>query len=511
MSSEQIILMKGIRKIYPDGTIALRGVDFSVNRGEIHGLLGENGAGKTTLMNILYGLIPPTSGEIYLRGEKVEIKSPKEAMENGIGMVHQHFMLIPTFSALDNIILGKEPLSGPLTVDRKSARKEIEMLMEETGLKVDLDTAVENLPVGIQQRIEILKMLYKKAEILILDEPTAVLTPIEVKELFSFLRKMRDSGKTIIFITHKLKEVKAIADRVTVLRRGEVVGVRDVKDVEIPELARMMVGRDIKMKIEKKPPSLGEEVLIVRDLWVRDDRGREAVRGLSFSVRSGEIFGIAGVEGNGQSELVEAICGLRKVDRGSIILCGVDVTGMNPMKLYSLGLGHIPEDRHKWGIILDFSVEENAIVGVHRSRKFLNSIGLMNGREIFKWTDKIVKDFNVETMSLKTPARSLSGGNQQKLIVGRELSKSPRVIVASQPTRGLDVAATEYIRDLLLRMRDEGRAILLVSADLDEVMGLSDRMAVMYEGRFTGIVDPERVSEEQVGMMMGGISIGGIS
>jgi simple sugar transport system ATP-binding protein len=273
----------------------------------------------------------------------------------------------------------------------------------------------------------------------------------------------------------------------------------------------MMVGRDIKMKIEKKPPSLGEEVLIVRDLWVRDDRGREAVRGLSFSVRSGEIFGIAGVEGNGQSELVEAICGLRKVDRGSIILCGVDVTGMNPMKLYSLGLGHIPEDRHKWGIILDFSVEENAIVGVHRSRKFLNSIGLMNGREIFKWTDKIVKDFNVETMSLKTPARSLSGGNQQKLIVGRELSKSPRVIVASQPTRGLDVAATEYIRDLLLRMRDEGRAILLVSADLDEVMGLSDRMAVMYEGRFTGIVDPERVSEEQVGMMMGGISIGGIS
>jgi simple sugar transport system ATP-binding protein len=503
--------MKGIRKIYPDGTIALRGVDFSVNRGEIHGLLGENGAGKTTLMNILYGLIPPTSGEIYLRGEKVEIKSPKEAMEKGIGMVHQHFMLIPTFSALDNIILGKEPLSGPLTVDRGSARREIEMLMEETGLKVDLDTAVENLPVGIQQRIEILKMLYKKAEILILDEPTAVLTPIEVKELFSFLRKMRDSGKTIIFITHKLKEVKSIADRVTVLRRGEVVGVRDAKDVEIPELARMMVGRDVKMKIERRPPSLGEEVLIVRDLCVRDDRGREAVRGLSFSVRSGEIFGIAGVEGNGQSELVEAICGLRKVDKGSIILCGVDVAGMNPMKLYSLGLGHIPEDRHKWGIILDFSVEENAIVGVHRSRKFLNSIGLISGREIYKWTDNVVKSFNVETMSLKTPARSLSGGNQQKLIVGRELSKSPRVIVASQPTRGLDVAATEYIRDLLLRMRDEGRAILLVSADLDEVMGLSDRMAVMYEGRFTGIVDPEKVSEEQVGMMMGGISIGGIS
>ncbi len=508
---ESIIRMENIKKVYPDGTVALRGVTFEVLPGEIHGLLGENGAGKTTLMSILYGIVPITSGKIFVRGEQVKISSPKDAMMLGIGMVHQHFMLIPVFTALDNIILGTEPRKKGILIDRRKAKERITELMERVGLKVDLDAPVETLPVGVRQRIEILKMLYREADILILDEPTAVLTPIEVKELFSFLRRIKEEGKTVIFITHKLKEVKAITDRVTVLRKGLVVGVRRTEEVSMEELATMMVGRKLAgvEKAEKTAP--GEIYLKVENLWVRNDRGGYAVKGVSLSVRSGEIFGIAGVEGNGQSELVEAICGLRTPEKGDIYIRSKKVTGLNPMELYALGLGHIPEDRHKWGIILEFSLKENAILGIHRSRRFISKYGMLDESKIQEWAKSIIRNFAVEAPGPDFPARSLSGGNQQKLIVGRELSKEPSVVIASQPTRGLDVAATEYIRRLLIRMKNEGKAVLLISADLDEVLSLSDRVAVMYEGEFMGIVRPSEVTQEKIGLMMGGLRLEAIS
>ncbi len=509
--SEPIIRMEGIKKIYPDGTVALRGVTFEVLPGEIHGLLGENGAGKTTLMSILYGIVPLTSGRIFIKGRQVRVTSPNDAMRLGIGMVHQHFMLVPVFTALDNIILGAEPRKKGFLIDRKEAERRVMELMERVALKVDLDAPVETLPVGVRQRIEILKMLYREADILILDEPTAVLTPIEVEELFSFLRRIREEGKTVIFITHKLKEVKAITDRVTVLRKGLVVGVRRTRDVSMEELATMMIGRKLTGVEKSEEVSPREDYLRIKDLWVRNDRGGYAVKGVSFSVRSGEIFGIAGVEGNGQSELVEAICGLRPPEKGDVYIRSKRVIGLNPMELYALGLGHIPEDRHKWGIILEFSLKENAILGVHRSKRFVSRYGMLDEPRIREWTESIIKNFTVEAPGSDFPAKSLSGGNQQKLIVGRELSKEPSVVIASQPTRGLDVAATEYIRKILIRMRNKGKAVLLVSADLDEVLSLSDRVAVMYEGEFMGLVHPSEINRERIGLMMGGLRLEAIS
>lgn len=499
-----VLEMRDIVKVYPDGTKALKGVTVKVYEGEILGLLGENGAGKTTLMKILFGMLKPTKGKIFLRGKEVHFKSPADAIANGIGMVHQHFTLVDVFNALENIILGMEGHGLLSKIDVENARKKLQKLMDELNFQVPLDVPVENLSVGVQQRIEILKMLYRDVDILILDEPTAVLTPIEVKELFAVLRKLKEQGKTIIFISHKLNEVMEITDRVTVIRRGEVIGTVNTSEATPELLAKMMVGRDVVLRIEKPPKEPGEVILRVEDLWVKGDRGEEAVRGLTFEVRAGEIFGIAGVEGNGQSELIEAISGLRKVEKGKIYLNGVDITSKTPRELYDMGMAHIPEDRTHMGLILDMSVTENSILGMHWRKEFSRGF-LLDWSKVEEHAKRLIEEFEVSAPGTKAPVKSLSGGNQQKLIVAREVSKKPKFIIAAQPTRGVDVASTEYIRNYLVKLRNEGKAVLLVSADLDEVLQLSDRMAIMYEGQFMGIVKPEEVTEEQIGLMMGGV------
>jgi len=505
MEEVPIIEMKGIVKIYPDGTKALKGVDFSVKKGEIHGLLGENGAGKTTLMKILSGMLHPTEGKIFVNGKEVRFKSPADALANGIGMVHQHFTLVDVFDGLHNIILGMEGHGLFSKIDVEKAKEKLQKLMDELNFQVPLDVPVENLPVGVQQRIEILKTLYRDVDVLILDEPTAVLTPIEVKELFDVLRKLKSQGTTIIFISHKLREVMEITDRVTVLRKGEVIGTVNTSETSPKELAKMMVGREVVLRIEKPPKEAGKPVLEVKDLWVKGDRGEDAVKGLTFEVRAGEIFGIAGVEGNGQTELIEAISGLRKIEKGKVILNGKDITGRPPRELYALGVAHIPEDRIHMGLITEMSVAENSILGLHWRKNFRGPLGLIRWDKVKEHSAKLVRDFEVVVPGIDAPVKSLSGGNQQKLIVAREVSKEPEFIIASQPTRGVDVASTEYIRNYLIKLRNENKAVLLVSADLDEVLQLSDRMAIIYEGQFVGIVKPEEVTEEQIGLMMGGI------
>jgi len=498
-----VLEMRDIVKVYPDGTKALKGVTVKVYEGEILGLLGENGAGKTTLMKVLFGMLKPTKGKIFLRGKEVRFKSPADAIANGIGMVHQHFTLVEVFNALENIILGMEGHGLFSKIDVESARKKLQKLMDELNFQVPLDVPVEKLPVGTQQRIEILKMLYRDVDILILDEPTAVLTPIEVKELFAVLRKLKEQGKTIIFISHKLNEVMEITDRVTVIRKGQVVGTVKTSEATPQLLARMMVGRDVVLRIEKPPKEPGEVIFRVENLWVKGDRGEEAVRGLTFEVRAGEIFGIAGVEGNGQSELIEAITGLRKVEKGKVYLKGVDVTGKKPRDLYDMGVAHIPEDRTHMGLILEMSVMENSILGMHWRKEFSKGF-LLDWDKVEEHAKRLIDEFEISAPGTKAPVKSLSGGNQQKLIVAREVSKRPEFIIAAQPTRGVDVASTEYIRNYLVKLRNEDKAVLLVSADLDEVLQ-RDRMAIMYEGQFMGIVKPDEVTEEQIGLMMGGV------
>ena len=505
MEEVPIIEMKGIVKIYPDGTKALKGVDFSIKKGEIHGLLGENGAGKTTLMKILSGMLPPTDGKIYVKGKEVKFRSPADALATGIGMVHQHFTLVEVFDALHNIILGMEGHGLFSKIDIDKARAKLQKLMDELNFQVPLDVPVETLPVGVQQRIEILKVLYRNVDVLILDEPTSVLTPIEVKELFDVLRTLKSQGKTIIFISHKLREVMEITDRVTVLRKGEVIGTVNTSEATPQLLARMMVGRDVVLRIQKPPKKPGEPILRVENLWVKGDRGEDAVRGLTFEVKAGEIFGIAGVEGNGQTELIEAITGLRKIEKGRVILNGKDITGRPPKELYNLGVAHIPEDRTHMGLVLDMTVAENSVLGLHWRREFTGMLNSIKWVRVKKHAEELIKKFDIIAPGVDAPVKSLSGGNQQKLIVAREVSKEPLLIVASQPTRGVDVASTEYIRNYLVKLRNEDKAVLLVSADLDEVLQLSDRMAIMYEGQFVGIVKPEEVTEEQIGLMMGGI------
>ncbi|WP_148882332.1 ABC transporter ATP-binding protein [Thermococcus aciditolerans] len=499
-----VLEMRDIVKVYPDGTRALKGVTLKVYEGEILGLLGENGAGKTTLMKVLFGMLKPTKGKIFLRGNEVRFKSPADAIANGIGMVHQHFTLVDVFNALENIILGMEGHELLSKIDVENARKKLQRLMDELNFQVPLDVPVENLPVGVQQRIEILKMLYRDVDILILDEPTAVLTPIEVKELFAVLRKLREQGKTIIFISHKLNEVMELTDRVTVIRKGEVVGTVKTSEATPQLLARMMVGRDVVLRIEKPPKEPGEVIFRVEDLWVKGDRGEDAVRGLTFEVRAGEIFGIAGVEGNGQSELIEAITGLRKVEKGKVYLKGADITGKKPRELYDMGMAHVPEDRTHMGLILEMSVMENSILGMHWRKEFSKGF-LLDWDKVEAHAKRLIEEFEVSAPGTKAPVKSLSGGNQQKLIVAREVSKKPEFIIAAQPTRGVDVASTEYIRNYLVKLRNDNKAVLLVSADLDEVLQLSDRMAIMYEGQFMGIVKPDEVTEEQIGLMMGGV------
>ncbi len=491
--------MRNIVKVYPDGTLALRGVNFRVKAGEIHGLLGENGAGKTTLMRILYGEIKPTRGEIRIFGKKVSFRGPWDAMKAGVGMVYQHFSLVSSFTTLENLALA---LSSVKKVSLDYVRKRAEELMAKTGLKVPLDTEVEHLAVGVQQRIEILKALLREAKILILDEPTSVLTPVEVKELFKTLKKLKELGITIIFITHKLKEVKAITDTVTILRRGKVVGVVKTSEVTEAELARMMVGREVFLKISKKPAKVGKTVLEIKDLWVRDDRGLLAVKGVNLDLREGEILGIAGVQGNGQRELAEAIVGLRPVEKGKVIFMGEDITNKPPSEIYGRGISYIPDSRLV-GLILEMNLTYNSVLT--RLRNFLGSGARILWGKARLFTMDIIKRFNVVAESMKTPVKYLSGGNQQKLMVGREVAVEPKVIIASEPTHGLDVGATEYIRSLLVKLRDEGKAVLLISTDLDEILQLSDRIAVIYEGRIMAVGKTEEFTLERLGLLMGGV------
>ncbi len=500
------IEMRAIHKVYPDGTVALRGVDFLLQPAEIVALLGENGAGKTTLMKILSGLLRPTRGEILVDGRPAQFAHPADALREGIGMVHQAFTLVPPFTALQNIILGREG-SGPLAPLRAdSARARVTALMEQTGLTVPLDVPVESLPVGVQQRVEILKALYRGTRVLILDEPTSALAPAEVSDLFGFLRGLRRSGRSIVFISHKLREALEISDRVVVLRQGRVAGEVPTPRATPEQLAELMVGRAVVPRVSRSPRPPGEPVLVVRGLVVYNDQGAPAVRELSFEVRAGEIFGIAGVEGNGQSELVQALTGLRRPQAGDILLGGDPAPPLQPLALYRRGLGHVPEDKARFGLAMTFDLAENALLSRQRETAFVGPGGRLRGRAILAYVRDLVERFAVVAPSLRAPVRSLSGGNQQRLLVGRELNKQPRIIVAMHPTRGLDIASTLSIRELLVRMRDEGKGVLLVSADLDEVLELADRIAVMYEGRFLGVGPVEAFTREEIGLMMGGIA-----
>jgi|FaiFalDrversion2_1042247.scaffolds.fasta_scaffold00855_2 ABC-type uncharacterized transport system ATPase subunit len=499
------VQMRGIHKIYPDGTAALRGVDFQLHAGEIVGLLGENGAGKTTLMKILSGLLRPTRGEIRVDGRAVQFRNPGDALRHGIGMVHQVFTLVPPFTALQNVLLGQEEVGILRRLPEEAARDRLERLLEETGLSVPLDVPVESLPIGVQQRVEICKTLYRGTSVLILDEPTSALTPGEVDELFQFLRRLRERGTAIVLITHKLREVLEITDRVVVLRQGAVAGELPTRGATPDRLAELMVGQPTPFRVRRMPRAPGRPVLTVRELRVRDDQGRVAVHDLSFEVREGEIFGIAGVEGNGQSELVQALTGLRPPEAGEIRFGDEEMPRQDPLALYRRGLAHVPEDRTRFGLALGFDLVENSILGRQREPRFVGFMGRLKRPAILRYAQELVRRFHVVTPDLATPVRSLSGGNQQRLLVGREISKEPKLVVAMHPTRGLDVASTVYIRELLVQMRDAGRAVLLVSADLDEILELSDRLAVMYEGRVLGLGSTEAFPRETIGLLMGGV------
>ncbi len=500
MNDVPLLELKGITKRFP-GIVANDQVDFELRRGEVHALLGENGAGKSTLMNILYGLYHPDEGEIRLNGEPVRIESPNDAIRLGIGMVHQHFMLIPVMTVAENIVLATEPTKGPF-LDLAAAEERVRELSRQHGLAVNPSAVVERTSVGHQQRAEIVKALYRGAEILILDEPTAVLTPQEARDLFQVIRSLTEQGKSIIFISHKLNEVLEIADRITVLRQGRRVDTVPREGATQPRLASLMVGREVVLRVEKPPADPGGPLLTVEDLVVLDDRDLEVVRGVSFQVREREIVGIAGVDGNGQTELVDALCGLRPPASGRIVLGNSDCTKANARRVLDLGIGHIPEDRQLRGLVLDFTLAEN--VGLHDFRKAPASrLGWLFPNRLIARARKVLQEFDVRGGGAETLASSLSGGNQQKVVVGREISRNPRLLVAAQPTRGVDVGAIEFIHRRLVEERDEGRAILLVSLELDEVLSLSDRILVMFEGRIVGEYPPD-VSEQELGIAMTG-------
>jgi len=492
--------LRGITKRF-GGFTANDQISITVEPGQIHSLLGENGAGKSTLMNVLFGLLTPDEGEILIDGEPTKFANSGEAVRRGIGMVHQHFMLVPVFSVAENVVLGFEPTKSLNRVDYKRANEEIRRVSKEFNLEVDPDAIVENLPVGLQQRVEILKALSHDAELLILDEPTAVLTPQEIDALMAIVQSLADAGKSILFITHKLKEVKAIADVITVIRQGKVVGTAQPTDSEA-ELASMMVGRNVELTVEKSAFSPGSDVFQIRDLVVRDDRGLIAVNKVSLDVRSGEIVALAGVQGNGQTELVEAIVGMRAVESGTITLNGRDVTRDSPRKALDNGIGHIPEDRQRDGLVMSMSVADNLILNTPRRAPFARH-GTRNLGAVKENAEKLVKDFDIRTTSVEATADSLSGGNQQKVIVARELSRPLQFLVASQPTRGLDVGSIEYVHRQIVNHRNDGNGALVVSSELDEVIALGDRIAVMFEGRISGIVDPT-TSREDIGLLMTG-------
>ena len=496
-----VLELRGITKEFP-GVLANDHVDFDLRRGEVHALLGENGAGKSTLMNVLYGLYRPDEGEVRIDGNPVVLRSSKDAIEHGIGMVHQHFMLIPVMTVAENIVLGNEPSESGVLLDYDAARARVRDLSHSFGFAIDPDARVQDITVGQQQRVEILKALYRRADILVLDEPTAVLTPQEAGELFEILRTLSREGLSIVFISHKLNEVLEIANRVTVLRRGKVIETRDVQGTTEAELARLMVGREVLLRVEKSEATPGEPLLRVADLHVRDERGIEKVRGVSFEAHAGEIVGIAGVDGNGQTELIDAITGLTSPVAGRVELAGRDVTQDSVRKHFDEGFGHIPQDRQRHGLVLEFSIAEN--VALHEFRSGPDSrFGWLHPRALIARARRLIKEFDVRGGGPQTNAGALSGGNQQKVILAREIDRDPSVLVAAQPTRGLDVGAIEFVHRRLVEERGEGRAVLLVSLELDEILSLSDRILVMFEGEIVGEFSPT-VSEEELGLAMTG-------
>ncbi len=498
-----ILELRGITKQFP-GVLANDHIDLTLEAGEIHALLGENGAGKTTLMNILYGLYLPDEGEIVVRGKRIVTRSPNDAIAAGIGMVHQHFMLIPVFTVTENVMLGQESMRAGVFLDREAAARRVREISDLYKLEVDPHAYVKDLPVGVQQRVEIIKLLYRQADILILDEPTAVLTPQEADEMFKILRSLVEQGKSIIFITHKLREVLEIADRITVIRRGKVIGTTTVAEADQNTLAEMMVGREVQLSLDKGPAKPGDTVLEVTNLMVLDERKQLAVDGVSFQVRAGEVLGVAGVQGNGQTELVEALTGMRKPLSGSIRLLGQEISQATPRKITEMGVAHVPEDRQQDGLVLSFPISDNLVLNTYYQEPYARG-AVLQEKPILENAQRLIKEFDIRTPSALTNAGSLSGGNQQKVIVAREFSRPIKLLVASQPTRGLDVGSVEYIHRRILEKRDSGCAVVLVSSELDEIMELSDRIVVMYRGQIVGEVPAEKATKEGIGLLMAGM------
>lgn len=505
MAHENVIEMRDITKVF-GGFVANDKINLHLRKGEIHALLGENGAGKSTLMNMLAGLLEPTSGEIAVNGQVVNLDSPSKAASLGIGMVHQHFMLVEAFTVAENIILGSE-LTKNGVLDIAGASKEIKALSERYGLAVDPSAKVADISVGAQQRVEILKTLYRGADILIFDEPTAVLTPSEIDELMAIMKNLVKEGKSIILITHKLDEIRAVSDRVTVIRRGKSIETVEIAGATNADLAEMMVGRSVSFKTEKQASKPKEVVLSIKDLVVNENRGVPAVKNLSLDVRAGEIVGIAGIDGNGQSELIQAITGLRKVESGSIELKGDSIVGLHPRQITELSVGHVPEDRHRDGLILEMMISENIALQTYYKEPHSKN-GILNYSNITSYAKKLMEEFDVRAASELVPAAALSGGNQQKAIIAREIDRDPNLLIVSQPTRGLDVGAIEYIHKRLIEERDNGKAVLVVSFELDEILNVSDRIAVIHDGKIQGIVSPETTNKQELGVLMAGGNLG---
>ena len=500
-----VVEMLHITKRFP-GIIANDDITLQLKKGEIHALLGENGAGKSTLMSVLFGLYQPEEGEIRMNGQKVDIRNPNDANDLGIGMVHQHFKLVECFTVLDNIIMGVEPTDKFGFLQKKEAREKVVALSEKYGLHVDPDALVEDITVGMQQRTEILKMLYRENDVLIFDEPTAVLTPQEIDELMQIMKNLAAEGKSILFISHKLAEIMAVADRCSVLRKGKYIGTVNTADVTAADLSRMMVGRDVKFAVEKTVATPGDVILNVKNMSVASKHhANDAVKNVSFQVRSGEIVCIAGIDGNGQTELVYGITGLEPLKSGSLTLCGKDITKMPIRKRSISGMSHIPEDRHKHGLVLDYSLEDNIVLQRYFQPEFTNKAGFLRRKNIRSYADRLIELYDVRSgQGAITTARSMSGGNQQKAIIAREIDKAPELLVAVQPTRGLDVGAIEHVHSQLVAQRDAGKAVLLVSLELEEVMNVPDRILVMYEGEIVGEFDPKAISIQELGLYMAG-------
>lgn len=502
-----VVELKQITKRFP-GIVANDSISLKLHKGEIHALLGENGAGKSTLMNIVFGLYQPDEGSIEINGKPVIIDSPNKAIDLGIGMVHQHFKLVQPFTVTENIVLGMEPKTMGIQLDYKTSVAKIKKLSDQYGLKVNPNAKIQDITVGMQQRVEILKTLYRGADILIFDEPTAVLTPQEISDLMGIMRRLVEEGKSIILITHKLKEIMQISDTVTIIRRGKVIDTLKTSETNPNELAEKMVGRNVSFKVDKQPASPQQTVLEVKNLTMKNKDGIGVLNGLNLNVRAGEILGIAGVDGNGQSELIEALTGLAHVDSGIIELNGKDITNKSPRQITESGVSHIPEDRHKHGLVLDFSMSENMVLETYYQAPY-NKSGFLNKKAIDTQAKRLIEEFDVRTPSIETKARSLSGGNQQKAIIAREIDKNPDLLIAAQPTRGLDVGAIEFVQKQLVAQRDQGKAVLLISFELDEILNVSDRIAVIYEGQIVGVVLPEETNDQELGLMMAGSKVAG--